>query len=408
MTSSRTRTQQYGTGTLRSIGPRRWRLRVFAGRGSNGAVRHINRTFTGTETQARRELARVSAEVQRGQLSITGREPFGELLDRWLAQIEPTRRPKTIAEYRAKIEHRIRPALGSTRIDRIRPAQLDALYRQWLDEGLSPTTVHHHHAIISTALRQAERWRLDLVQPRPASVPAADASGGAHHPRPVTAPRSDRWRRAVRGPHARYRNRPGDWLTGARRGELCALRWSDLDLAAGTVRIARSLTVVGAVVHVGPTKTHAERKMALGEVGVDTLLRRRLRMEEFAAQVGVPLDPDPFVLSASDAPRADRNLMPDRLSQRFTKLCRTLGISFRFHDLRHFAATQLIAGLRGGASPARLLEASRSAGRPEHTTLRIYSHAITDRDEHAADVLGALLPPAPAPSGNRDLVTVLY
>lgn len=396
MTSSRTRTQQYGTGTLRSIGPRRWRLRVFAGRGSNGAVRHINRTFTGTETQARRELARVSAEVQRGQLSITGREPFGDLLDRWLAQIEPTRRPKTIAEYRAKIEHRIRPALGSTRIDRIRPAQLDALYRQWLDEGLSPTTVHHHHAIISTALRQAERWQLI------SSNPARLASPPPMRQAALTIPDPSQLLDLIAGAeqcedHTLATAIALAALTGARRGELCALRWSDLDLAAGTVRIARSLTVVGAVVHVGPTKTHAERKMALGEVGVATLLRCRLRMEEFAAQVGVPLDPDPFVLSASDAPRADRNLMPDRLSQRFTKLCRTLGVHFRFHDLRHFAATQLIGA---GVDPRTV------AGRLGHadptTTLRIYSHAITDRDEHAADVLGALLPPAPAPSGNRD------
>ncbi len=253
----------------------------------------MNRTFTGTETQARRELARLSAELLRGQISISGREPFGDLLDRWLEQIEPTRRPKTIAEYRAKIEHRIRPALGSTRIDRIKPAQLDAQYRQWLDEGLSPTTVHHHHAIISTALSQAERWQLITANPARLASPPRMRQAQLIIPEPsqlldLIAGAEEREDHSLATAMALAA------LTGARRGELCALRWSDVDLTAGTVRIARSLTVVGAEVYIGPTKTHAVRVVALGDAGVATLMRRRLRMEEFAARSVFLLTPTPW------------------------------------------------------------------------------------------------------------------
>jgi integrase len=60
-------------------------------------------------------------------------------------------------------------------------------------------------------------------------------------------------------------------LTGARRGELAALGWSDVDLVAGRVRIARSLTVVGRTVHEGPTKTHQIRDIALDDAGVSLL-----------------------------------------------------------------------------------------------------------------------------------------
>ncbi len=63
-------------------------------------------------------------------------------------------------------------------------------------------------------------------------------------------------------------------LTGARRGELVALRWSDIDLANGSVKIARSLTVAQGERHVGPTKTHASRDVALDPVGIEVLKRR--------------------------------------------------------------------------------------------------------------------------------------
>jgi hypothetical protein len=70
--------------------------------------------------------------VQRGAINVSGRVTLGELLDRWLEHIESRgRAPKTIAEYRGKIERHIRPALGSVRLECIRPAQLDRQYATW-------------------------------------------------------------------------------------------------------------------------------------------------------------------------------------------------------------------------------------------------------------------------------------
>lgn len=154
-------------------------------------------------------------------------------------------------------------------------------------------------------------------------------------------------------------------LTGARRGELVALRWSDIDLVIGKVTIARSITVAQGEQHTGPTKTHASRELALDPIGVDVLIRRRAYMVELSERAGSPLAGDPYVLSYN----ADGGIPvnPDTLTHRFGKLCQTMEKpaldelrkaepkakrgelpegerwSFRFHDLRHFSVTTLIA-----------------------------------------------------------------
>jgi integrase len=160
--------------------------------------------------------------------------------------------------------------------------------------------------------------------------------------------------------------------------------------------ISRSLTVTANGVHVGPTKTHAVRVVALDPVAVEALNRRWAEQQRFAEEVGVQLDPDPFVLSYSYSPRADTHAGPDYVSHQFRKLCKKVGVMCRFHDLRHFAATQLVAaGTDVRTVAARLGHADAS------TTLRIYSHALPERDREAAGVLGRLVAPALDVSADR-------
>ena len=78
----------------------------------------------------------------------------GQLLDEWLDAASVTQRPRTLEENRRKVDHRIRPKLGSLKLSKLTPALLDRAYREWLDEGLAPATVHKYHSIISAACRQ--------------------------------------------------------------------------------------------------------------------------------------------------------------------------------------------------------------------------------------------------------------
>ena len=173
---------------------------------------------------------------------------------------------------------------------------LDRAYRQWLDEGLSPATVHKYHSILSAACRQAVKWGW-LDPQRPRSGPRRRAV----ERKEMVVPTPERLKALIRAAEGE-----DDVLatavalaalTGARRGELVALRWSDIDLEAGTVKIARSMTVAGGEHHTGPTKTHAARGCsALDPAAVAVLRHRWTQMEDLSDAGRVTARRDPYVL----------------------------------------------------------------------------------------------------------------
>jgi hypothetical protein len=132
------------------------------------------------------------------------------------------------------------------------------------------------------------------------------------------------------------------WLaatTGARRGELCALRWGSVDLEAAELLILRNLFQAAGRLVEKDTKT---RRLALSEDSVALLEEHRRRCVERAAACGARLSDDAYVFSFDPAGR--QPMHPDSVTHRFSRLARRLGLRTRLHDLRHYAATQLIAG----------------------------------------------------------------
>ena len=140
---------------------------------------------------------------------------------------------------------------------------------------------------------------------------------------------------------------------------------------------------------IGPTKTHADRCLALDRLALAVLTKHRERVEEIASQLDVAVPPDAYILSAE--PDCTQPLKPDSLGQAFRRVAERVGVNIRFHDLRHFSATQLI----GAGTDVRTV-AGRLGHADPSTTLRVYSHAIADRDKAAAQVLGELLFRSPA------------
>ena len=171
-------------------------------------------------------------------------------------------------------------------------------------------------------------------------------------------------------------------MTGARRGELCALRWSDVDWERRLLRIARSLTVIRHAVSEGPTKAHQVRQVAIDDVTGAFLLVRRGQQESYAAQVGVRLCADPYLLSRS----ADGSgpCLPDGLSHGYERLAKRLGVGGHLRELRHFAATTAIAA----GTDVRTV-AGRLGHADPSVTLRVYAHVLEARDRELAGVLGS-------------------
>lgn len=173
-------------------------------------------------------------------------------------------------------------------------------------------------------------------------------------------------------------------VTGARRGELCALRWSDVDWGRRVISIARSLTVIRAKATAGPTKTHQRRNIAIDQAIAAVLTARREHQERYAAAVGVELVADPYVLCRSSDGSAP--CLPDGLSLAYAKLAKRLGIVTHFHELRHFSATAAIA-----AGPGVRTVAGRLGHADPALTLRVYADVLEARDRELANVLGTVV-----------------
>ena len=174
-------------------------------------------------------------------------------------------------------------------------------------------------------------------------------------------------------------------LTGGRRGELCALRWSDIDFDAGTLTISRSIyrTADGGWAEKG-TKTHQARPMRFDPVAVEALRGHRTTVEARASDLQLEIPQDAFVFS--DSPTGSEPLHPMLVTQRAAKVAKAAGVPTHFHTLRHFHATQAIAG---GFDPVTV--GQRLGHANPAITLRVYAHAVEERDRDLAAAMGEQL-----------------
>ncbi len=238
-------------GSLQELGEGHWRLRVFAGR-EDGKLRQVSRNFKGTKRQAESALAKLAADVERQQVATGPVGSLGELVDRWLDDIAPHRSAYTVREYRRIVTKTIKPAIGGLRIDKITGRHLDAFYGSLHRKGLASSTVHQHHSVIHASLGRAVKWGLLPFNPADRATPSRPARSTASAP--AVADVQELIAEAEKTDTVLAIAIALAAVTGARRGELCALRWSDVDWPRWTLAIARSLTVVNRQVAEGPTK----------------------------------------------------------------------------------------------------------------------------------------------------------
>ncbi len=372
-------------GTKTEIRPGVWRLRAFVGTDpATGNPRQVSRTVRGGARLADAELARFVTEAAAGDVPMGADQTLSDFFDAWLEFVSPHRSPTTVRGYRDKVR-RWKEALGRKKVSKITAQDLDRTYARWLEDGAAPATVRHCHRILATALRQAQRWGLitrcvtDMARP-PASV---------HRESPEIDP--DVWQAVVLDLRAREPVTAMAVLmagvTGARRGELCGLRWSDIDPARGQLTIARSIrhALDKTELIVATTKTGRARRVSLDARTLELLADYRRQAERWASAASVSIASAGYMLSLD--PTGLTPLKPDTVTAGFGRAARRVGAHLRFHDLRHMSASLLI-----GAGTDVLTVASRLGHADPSTTLRIYAHAFEARDRQAAEVMGALLP----------------
>lgn len=243
------------------------------------------------------------------------------------------------------------------------------------------------HTVLRLALEQAVRWTWLGENP-------------ALHASPPSVPRRDPTPPAIEQASALLDaadELDADWATflrtaaalGARRGEVCALRWPAVDLEAGTVTIHRALVLGkdGVIDREYPKNASSRRRVALDPGTVAVLATHRLRQAERALAFGTRPDADAYLFSVEVD--GSRPWHPHVVSHRFERLCRRLGVTgVRLHDLCHYVATQLIsAGVDVRTVAGRLGHAN------PNVTLSTYAAWVPARDQEAAEVIGSLLGP---------------
>ena len=372
-------------GHIQQRGKNSWRVKVFVGRDGAGARRYIERTVRGTRREAERELSRLLVEVDEGRHAAAAPITFGELLDRWLDVKRRMVEPKTIESYEWVAKKYVRPALAHRKVASLRAIDLDALFSDLHGRGLSPRTVRLCHTVARQALEQARRWGLV------GRNPAVDATPPAQRRREIEPPTVEQVQALLEAAEADDADFAAYlWVlaaTGCRRGEACALRWSDVDLERAEVAIRRSISQVGQELREKDTKTHQSRRVSIDEETVAVLRSLHLRSRERSLALGEGLADDALLFSDVEG----RPWRPDVCTNRFGRLRTGLGLGgVRLHDLRHFVATVL-----GGAGVPIATISGRLGHRDNATTLNLYTHAMPATDQAAAAYLGSLL------TGNR-------
>jgi len=374
---SRRKLRGRGTATV-------WQLRIYAGRSpASGKPVYVSRNFTGDAKAADDQLSKLVAEVSAVDHSSPS-ATLGSLLDRWLekATVLKGLSPTTLREHRRTIEKIVKPTLGEVPLRQLDARTLDAFYTELLTRTrpLSPSSVRRIHAVISAALGQGVKWGELAHNPAERASPPAVRQATRASPTPeqvqavIAAAEKDDPDMACLIALAA--------VTGARRGELCGLRWGDVDFDRATLSIERSVAVVeGEWISKG-TKTHAGRVLALDPFGLEVLRRHREVMEERAADLGMELTDETPVLTYT----MERPISPDTASHYVRNVATKAGVDTHLHALRHFAATQLVgAGTDVRTVAARLGHADASV------TLRVYSHPLEQPDRVAAGILGRAL-----------------
>ena len=366
-------------GSIRQRGTSSWELRVYAGTDPDTRRRRwATRTVRGTRSDAERELVQLAAQANVAP-AVGARTTVAALLDRWHARGCAGWSPTTARSVGSIIDKHLRPRLGHLLVGDLTAAVVDDFYAKLRVDGrgdgepLSVGTVRRIHSVLHSALAQAQRWGWVFDNVAAQASPPRDDRPELRPPTPTEL--------ALLLAHVGRSDPPLRLYlvlaatTGARRGQLLALRWGDVDLAVGCLRIQRSVIEGPDGPVLVPTKTRRSYRVSLDHASLGLL--RTHHAELPAEAVGA----DRFVFAAT--PTAERPWHPNFVTKRFIGARRGAGLPhFRLHDLRHFMATEMLdAGVPVPVVAARLAHARAS------TTLNFYSHAVPGGDLLAAEAL---------------------
>lgn len=383
-----------GSITKRSDGV--WRLRWDGGIDPDtGRRRQQSRTVRGTKKQAEAILNRIVGDPNNPHPEA---HTLAELVTAWFDLTEPDLSPTTMERRRGTWRLHVEKKLGNLPIGRIRAEHLDTLYSELRKEGKAATAIKVH-SLLSGAFNQAVKWEWVASNPTRRATPPKQKKVRVKVPDvkvvALLLDAADQEFDDGFGILVRL-----DAMTGMRRGELCALRWRDVDLDNGVIHIRRNIVAVsptdadraaaaakghkrakGRLVEKDTKTQMSERDPAIGPKTVAMLRQHKTAMSRRLLELGVRLGGDSYVFPSNI--HASRPLHPSVVTHRWLDLRRAhgVGLDLRLHDLRHHSASQLVAA---GVDLRTVMERH---GWTSLATAQRYVHAVEQKDRDAAVAL---------------------
>ena len=377
-------------------GPDAWELRIFLGRDRRGRVRHKSQTFRGSKRAAEKELARlvlaqdlepeVAAESE--TLAWNQTTTVNDAIAGWKENGWGDLSPVTQRRYENVWKVHIEKSIGERRIATLTPYEVEQFFRKLKADGSGRETVRYVRSVLNRACRLARKWSNSTL-PNPIAESELPSWGINEAPEPVRSPSTAEVQQLL----ANARDLDLRFAaclriiaaTGVRRGEACALRWSDIDWKNGTVTIDESVVASQGGATVKSPKTRASIRVVAIDGGTLGLLDQLgTEQQRLASDAGTTLAPAGFVFSAE--PGGTIPPHPDSISHAFTKarIAAKLPKDLHLHSLRHFQATSLDAVIPERQKQARL-------GWSTVHMARHYTDAISSEDQKAAEHIGSLL-----------------
>ena len=372
-----------GDGTIRKRSDGRWEARIIIGHKNDGSPMYKS-AFTKTQKSALKELHHLIELYRDVDLTEDCRMTLGEWLDKWLDEYMIfTIRESTLDSYRAMVKNQVKPFIGGKQIASLTTADMQKFYNKIKKEGrvrehpihgktLADSMVRGVHMMLHEALDVAVRERLLVKNPtNGTTVPKCN------YPEKQILGDSqlETFLEAIKGEEYWDAFFYVEVMTGLRRGEICGLKWQDINFEENKLQVKRSVSVKkGGGVSIGETKTETGVRSILMPPSVADVLQNR-------KQTAITEWVFPNFM------HPEQPISPATAYRKLKIILKHAGLPLiRFHDLRHTFATH---ATHGGVDPKTL------AGILGHTnasfTLDTYTHVTSDMQKAASNIVGNIM-----------------